>query len=203
MVSIESFLKNNHIEEPYFPEGIRFEARAPLGWWEEVGTVLKYQYQPMYYAMQKIGRFEKDESFSPAKHIDWEIDDASYLMDARSMNEFNWMKANHRKILKIKEDMGNLHMSSMVVSALLDPVTWMIPFSITGRTITKGVKSGLYAGAKFGALSEGIRAPFDPTNTASETAINIGASMGFGGLIGGVTRTPLAVRLHRRAMKRA
>ena len=42
------YYKNNYYLQPFAPEGKSIMADDPINWWGEVGTVLKYQYSPVY-----------------------------------------------------------------------------------------------------------------------------------------------------------
>tara|TARA_R100001082_G_scaffold68888_1_gene39006 strand:+ start:5184 stop:8924 length:3741 start_codon:yes stop_codon:yes gene_type:complete len=203
MTSLEHLYKKNYLKTPYFPYDVRVDAPMPMGWWEEVGTVLKYQYKPLLNTIESIGKFEEDVNFKPENHIDFTYENPSYLMNARSMDELTWMRENQTEMLKVKENMGKLHWHSMLAGAMIDPLTWMIPYSLAGKTVMQGIKSGAKAGLLYGGVSEGLRTPFDPTNTQMETMMNIGSSTVFGGALGGIVKTPMAVARYKRSVKKA
>ena len=194
--------RNTNTRPDYFPRGTRIMAPDPIGWWGEVGTMLKYQYSPAYSALESL-QYDVDENFRPEEHLDFDKENIPYLMNAKSLEHLQFLRNNEVKQLAIKQDMRQVRWHSMLVGAMADPLTWLIPFSLAGKGIYAGVMSGARAGAGYGILSETIRAPFDPTNTSTETITNIAGGAVFGGALGGVVRTPSAILRQRRAVSRA
>tara|TARA_B100000927_G_scaffold265654_1_gene238507 strand:- start:619 stop:4752 length:4134 start_codon:yes stop_codon:yes gene_type:complete len=199
---LEGLYKPVPLRPNYFPRGTRVWADDPIGFWGQVGTMLKYQYSPAYATLQSLN-FEADPDFKPEDHIDFRYEDPTYLMNARSEQHLAFMRRNQIKQSQIKKDMQQVSWQAMLVGAMADPLTWAIPFSLTGKGIYAGIKSGMKAGFGYGAVSESLRAPFDPTNTSTETLLNIGGSTVFGGAVGGAFRTPSAILKYRRSVKRA
>ena len=204
MINQERFglFKKDYERPNYFPRGTRIMAPDPIGWWGEVGTMLKYQYSPAFSALESI-RYDVDPDFKPEEHLDFARENIPYLMNAKSLEHLQFLRNNEKKQMMIKQDMQQVRWHSMLVGALADPMSWLIPFSLAGKGIFAGVVSGARAGAGYGVLSETLRAPFDPTNTSTETLLNIGGSTVFGGALGGVVRTPSALLRQAKAVQRA
>jgi hypothetical protein len=191
------YYKNNYYLQPFAPEGKNIMADDPIGWWGEVGTVLKYQYSPVYNYLSTIGKYEEDPEFHPEDHINFLTEDPSYLMSAGSMEELMDMRKNFTHQQQIKQDMEQVRWHAGLAGGIADPLTWIIPAGVFfkgAKTVWGGVKAGLMSGGAYSVASETIRAPFDPTNTVAESALNMGAMTAFGGAIGGAMRIPSAIR---------
>ena len=189
---LEGLYKSDFQRPSYFPEGVTIMADDPMGWWGEVGTMLKYQYSPILSSLQGL-QYENDPDFKPEEHINFSYENVPYLMSATSASHLNFLRKNQLRQSKIKQDIHQVRWHSMLVGALADPLNWLIPYSIAGKGIIAGMRTGARAGLMYGGASEALRAPFDPTNTATETITNIGATSAFGGLLGGGVRVPSAV----------
>ena len=191
------YYKNNYYLQPFAPVGKNIMADDPIGWWGEVGTVLKYQYSPVYNYLSTIGKYEEDPEFHPEDHINFLTEDPSYLMSAGSMEELMDMRKNFTHQQQIKQDMEQVRWHAGLAGGIADPLTWIIPAGVFfkgAKTVWGGVKAGLMSGGAYSVASETIRAPFDPTNTVAESALNMGAMTAFGGAIGGAMRIPSAIR---------
>ena len=191
------YYKNNYFLQPFVPQTQTIMADDPIGWWAEAGTVLKYQYNPIYNYVSNIGKYEKDDNFHPEDHINFLAEDPSYLMGAESLEELTDMRKHYANQMEIKKDMEQVRWHAALAGGIADPLTWMIPAGVFfkgAKTVWGGVKAGLMSGGAYGVSSELLRAPFDPTNTALETGVNLGTMTAFGGAVGGVMRVPHAIK---------
>ena len=173
------------------------------GYWEGVGDSLLYQFGPVIWQMRNGRSFEVDETFRPEDHIDFtNEEDTHKLLDAVSMEHLDHIRSQNAYNRQIKQNASEAGFLSHMTGALLDPLTWAIPFSVYGKTIKAGIKSGAKSGALYGAISEGIRAPYDTAGTLGESASNLAMSTALGGVIGGVMKSPHAFRAMRTTSKK-
>nr|ADD93943.1 hypothetical protein [uncultured marine bacterium MedDCM-OCT-S08-C235] len=70
-------------------------------------------------------------------------------------------------------------------AGVFDPINLLPVPALKGVGFVRGVKRGIVSGLGIGTVSESLRAPFDPTNTHLETALNVGGATFFGGMFGG------------------
>tara|TARA_R110000787_G_scaffold17974_3_gene55507 strand:- start:210 stop:4271 length:4062 start_codon:yes stop_codon:yes gene_type:complete len=198
---LKNVYSRNYKEPVYLPYSQEVNEPDPTGYWEGVGTMLKYQYSPIINYIDSVGKFTDDPDFKAYKYIDFENEDASYLASAGSREELQFLRENKRKQQEIKQDIHHLQGSQMLIGAMLDPLNFLIPGAVVGKTVMQGVKTGAMAGLKYGVASEALRAPFDPTNTTTETLLNVGVSSTLGGAIGGAIKIPMATMRWQKAKK--
>ena len=90
---LEGLYKSDFQRPSYFPEGVTIMADDPMGWWGEVGTMLKYQYSPIISSFQSL-QYENDPDFKPEEHINFSYENVPYLMSARSASHLNFLRKN-------------------------------------------------------------------------------------------------------------
>ena len=162
----------------------------PSTYWEQVGDSLGYYYSPMIWQMRNGKSFNVDQNFVVEDNIDFVNEqDSHILLNAVSQSHLDFLRRKNAFNRQVKYDASQAGFFAHMTGALLDPLTWAIPFSITGKTFYSGFKSGAKAGAIYGGVSEGIRAPFDSTSKLTESVSNVGIVTAFSGLLGGVVKS--------------
>ena len=157
-------------------------------WWQDVGNSYKYSYLPVIKRIERLSFGEEDPSFQVTKEMlmDKPIDLIPQLLESKNENEFLHRVQSYDEILDVKEELGiNNSITAALFAGVFDPINLLPVPALKGVGFVRGVKRGLIAGAGVGTLAEGIRAPFDPTNTKLETVLNISGATFFGGMFGG------------------
>jgi len=156
--------------------------------WQDVGNSYKYSYLPVIRAMERTVWGEDDPNFKVTREMltDQPVDLIQDLMRSKSQKEFDHRRQTYDDMLQVKEELGiNNAILPALFSGIFDPIT-LIPIpALKGVGFARGLKRGLVGGASVGVVSEGLRAPFDPTNTGTETALNLTGATFFGSLFGG------------------
>ncbi len=175
----------------------------PSSFVEQVGDSLGYHFSPIMWSIRNGREFKVDQTFRPEDHIDFaNEEDTHKLLDAVSPEHLEHLRRQNQFNREVKRKSSEAGFFAHMTGALLDPLTWAIPFSIYGKTITAGIKSGAKSGLAYGAISEGIRAPFDTVGTLGETASNIAMATALGGVVGGAIKSPHAFRAMRTTAKK-
>ncbi len=175
----------------------------PNSFVEQVGDSLGYHFSPIMWSIRNGKEFEVDQAFRPEDHIDFALEEDTHtLLDAVSQQHLDHLRRQNQFNREVKRKSSEAGFFAHMTGALLDPLTWAIPFSIYGKTVTAGIKSGAKSGLAYGAISEGIRAPFDTVGTLGESASNIAMATALGGVVGGAIKSPYAFRAMRSTAKK-
>lgn len=173
-------------------------ANTPARFVETLQAQIGYQYAPIAdFAHELIEHKNspRDPDFDFAKAIRGHEEYAQHLVGARNQDHFDFKLDAVRRNMDRRAVLGRSGLVNSLAAGFLDPLNIAFPVPIMKGmgamvTGTMGVKEAFKAGAKGGALvgatSEAIRAPFDPLATASEVAINVGANIGLGGVVGSI-----------------
>lgn len=165
---------------------------------ETVGASLSYKYKPFVNFAKglQFGQFgEVEDGFSARSAIPDDLKDyGTALMHANNQSHMDFLAENMRESLSTRETLANSGFAASFVAEAFDPVNYIsLPLRLT-KTIGQGALSAAKATTGVVAAQEAIRVPFDPLNTTSETAINIGSAAALGGILGGAMSIPAARR---------
>nr|BAR17150.1 putative phage internal virion protein D [uncultured Mediterranean phage uvMED] len=156
--------------------------------WKDVGSSYKYSYLPLikHIERQQFGQEDPEFNVTNEMLMDQPIDLIPQLLESKNENEFYHRIQSYDDIKNVKEELGinNSFMASLF-AGVFDPINLLPVPALKGVGFVRGVKRGIVSGLGIGTVSESLRAPFDPTNTHLETALNVGGATFFGGMFGG------------------
>jgi hypothetical protein len=129
-----------------------------------------------------------DPAFNPWEHLTGYEGYAETLVNTRSLDEMNRVKARiafnegERRI----QETGEWGFLAQLAGGLADPLNYLpVPIS-KGMGFLKGAASGAAINVGVGAVTETARIGLDPTADWNEMAYSLGAAALLGGAIGGV-----------------
>ena len=163
-----------------------------------VGAQLSYTYQPIINQARNQARFadvEIDLNYDPRPDIEGYEEYFDTLVHAKNSEHMDILKSQLFDLEKNRETMGRAGFWMNIGAGFFDPVNLVaLPFG--GPTIGLGRSAvrGVVAAGTTQAGLELLRAPYDPTGTAEEAALNIGATAVFGGLLNSAVSIPMTKR---------
>ena len=165
---------------------------------ETVGASLAYKYDPLITRIQEVNRFPDrvQEGYVASQNIPEDlIDYGTSLVRATNPEHMDFLATSIRDGLKTRETLARSGIIAQFGAEIFDPVN-LIALPFTGGASLGGMALRTGAGtAAVVAGQEALRVPFDPLNTTSETAINIGSAFIIGSALGGLTSIPAARRV--------
>ena len=178
-------------------DNFKAEERKPK-FFELVGAQLGYTYQPIINQARNQARFgdvEMDFTYDPRPEIEGYEEYFDTLVHAKNAEHMSVLKSQLFELEDNRETMGRAGFWMNMGAGFIDPVN-VIALPFGGPTIGIGksiVRGGIAAGTTQAGL-ELLRAPYDPTGTAGEAALNIGATTVFGSLLNSAISIPLTRR---------
>lgn len=163
-----------------------------------VGAQLGYTYQPIINQARNQARFgdvEMDFSYDPRPEIEGYEEYFDTLVHAKNAEHMSVLKSQLFELEDNREVMGRAGFWMNMGAGFIDPVNLIaLPFGGPAIGIGKSAFRGAVAAGTTQAFLEGIRAPYDPTGTVGEAALNIGATAVFGSLLNSAISIPLTRR---------
>ena len=185
-----------------FTHNIRFygEAKAKdndpsLG--ESFAASIGYTYDPVIeHIKNKINYGDVvDKDYNPLEDMKGYEEFGNDLVLAQNALHMQDLKRGIDENLARRRTLSNTGFFTHLFVGLADPINLVaLPF---GGPAVGVLRSGLRVGSGVAALQvgqEALRAPFDPLNTATESAINIGTAFVAGNLLGGAFAVPATRR---------
>ena len=185
-----------------FTHNIRFygEAKArdndpSLG--ESFAASIGYTYAPVIeHIKNKINYGDVvDKDYNPLEDMKGYEEFGNDLVLAQNALHMQDLKRGIDENLARRRTLSNTGFFTHLFVGLADPINLVaLPF---GGPAVGVLRSGLRVGSGVAALQvgqEALRAPFDPLNTATESAINVGTAFVAGNLLGGAIAVPATRR---------
>tara|TARA_R100000544_G_scaffold11193_1_gene5033 strand:+ start:2198 stop:5503 length:3306 start_codon:yes stop_codon:yes gene_type:complete len=189
------------------------KAKPDAGFVDNFLAQLGYTYAPIYDSFSEtstFGNVPRTKTEFTLEDIEGYEDHVDEIVRGKNDEHVAFIKQSIDENRERRRIMGraNWYDPSSLVAGVLDPLNILFALPIAGQlglfarggmTLAQGAKAGFKGGLAYGVVSEGIRAPFDPLNTPTETAINTITATGLGTVFGiapGVVRSGLA-RLNR------
>ena len=185
-----------------FTHNIRFygEAKArdndpSLG--ESFAASIGYTYDPVIeHIKNKINYGDVvDKDYNPLEDMKGYEEFGNDLVLAQNALHMQDLKRGIDENLARRRTLSNTGFFTHLFVGLADPINLVaLPF---GGPAVGVLRSGLRVGSGVAALQvgqEALRAPFDPLNTATESAINVGTAFVAGNLLGGAIAVPATRR---------
>jgi len=185
-----------------FTHNIRFygEAKArdsdpSLG--ESFAASIGYTYDPVIeHIKNKINYGDVvDKDYNPLEDMKGYEEFGNDLVLAQNALHMQDLKRGIDENLARRRTLSNTGFFTHLFVGLVDPINLVaLPF---GGPAVGVLRSGLRVGSGVAALQvgqEALRAPFDPLNTATESAINVGTAFVAGNLLGGAIAVPATRR---------
>lgn len=140
-----------------------------------------------------------DPNYNARDHIPEGLEAYTYhLMDAKNPEQLAFKVNNLYRALKVDETLSRSSFGLLALSEFADPINYISLPLRAAKTISGGFKAGAISTGGVALAQEAIRYPIDPTVTALESGLNIGASSIFGGAINSMVSIP-AVRRFKAA----
>ena len=140
-----------------------------------------------------------DPNYNARDHIPEGLEAYTYhLMDAKNPEQLAFKVNNLYRALKVDETLSRSSFGLLALSEFADPINYISLPLRAAKTIGGGFKAGAISTGGVALAQEAIRYPIDPTVTALESGLNIGASSIFGGAINSMVSIP-AVRRFKAA----
>ena len=166
---------------------------------ESVGASLAYKYNPVRDFIKETATFGTaglpEDGYNARENIPEDLKPyGASLMTADNQDHMNFKVKNLRESLNTRDTLARTGLGVSFAAEMFDPVNYIsLPLRMTGGLAQTALRSGIQTTAVVGA-QEAIRAPIDPLNTTSETAINIGSAFVLGTAVGGALSIPAARR---------
>ena len=171
---------------------------------ETVGATAAYRVTPI--ARQLRGAFEfgafRQPDYSPLQDMEGYEQYASHLARATSAEHMAYLKQTINMTQENRQVLHDATLGNQLAAGLFDPIN-LVALPIGGPTASIGraaLRAGVSVGAVETAYELGIMQPFDPVQTATESALNIVTSTLFGAAFGGALTIPRAraAQVHQR-----
>jgi hypothetical protein len=177
------------------------------GFDESFKAAFQYQYSPIIsrtFEEIQFGGVEIDEQFDPLMDVEGYEGHLDTLSRAKNKAHHNYLKENIDKTRDYKQTLAESDFfSGALVAGLVDPLNIAFGLPVVGRLgmiatgqmgIKEAAKASIKGGIAVGTTSEVVRAPFDVTNTAEESAMNMLTTTAFSTALGIVPSTIRNVR---------
>ena len=185
-----------------FTHNIRFYGEAQVkdedpSIGESFAASIGYTYAPIIEHMKNKSNYGDvvDKDYNPLGDMKGYEEFGNDLVLAQNALHMQDLKRGIDENLARRRTLSNTGFFTHLFVGLADPINLVaLPF---GGPAVGVLRSGLRVGSGVAALQvgqEAIRAPFDPLNTATESAINIGTAFVAGNLLGGAIAVPATRR---------
>lgn len=191
------------IQNEYVPPLDTGDLSKPLNeptFGEAFRATFAYQYMPLLDHVEEQSKFayrEFDPAFDPFANMSGYEAYASELAGAKDMEHLNFIKENidRRNNEKDVLDRAGFWSGGMWVASLVDPLNIAFALPVFGQlglmakggmTVRQAAAASFRGGLATAAVSEGIRAPFDRTNTMTETGLNLAATTAMSTIFGSI-----------------
>lgn len=169
-------------------------AQPSLG--ETIEAQIGYRINPAIEYFQQGFRHGalRQPGYEPLQNIEGYEQYASTLVRALSPEHMADMKATINDSISRRETLADATIGNQLVAGLFDPINlFALPF---GGPVTSVARSALRAGVSVAAVEAAyevaVMQPFDPVQSAQESALNVLTAGLFGGAIGGAISIPAA-----------
>ena len=165
---------------------------------DTTGASLSHKYMPLVNKIREDAMFplQVEDGYVASKNIPEDLTEyGTSLIRATSQSHMDFLANNLRSGLETRETLARSGLIAQFGSEIFDPVNFIaIPFSGGAKLSGMALRAGAGTAAIVTA-QEAIRAPLDPLNTTTETAINIGSAFILGTALGGLVSVPAASRI--------
>lgn len=157
-----------------------------------------YTYDPAYESIRNYNKFGnvRQSGYNPLEDLDEYYEYATHLRSAVSPEHMIELKRGIDESLDRRRVLGQSSFISQLGAGLFDPLN-LVALPLGGPTIGLG-RSALRVGVGTAALQAGIETtliqPFDPVQSATESAMNVAGAFLFGGAMGGLVSIPITKR---------
>lgn len=157
-----------------------------------------YTYDPVYESIRNYNKFGnvRQSGYNPLEDLGEYYEYATHLRSAVSPEHMIELKRGINESLDRRRVLGQSSFISQLGAGLFDPLN-LVALPLGGPTIGLG-RSALRVGVGTAALQAGIETtliqPFDPVQSASESAMNVAGAFLFGGAMGGLVSIPITKR---------
>ena len=186
---------------------------SDVGFWEAFKATWGYQWSPVIDRISEQVEFFGEgynpefDPFTEENYSGYE-DYLNELARARNAEHLAWIKGDIDRRLANKQTLTDAGFwnAGVWVGALTDPLNASFAIPIWGQlglmarggmTVGQAARASFKGSLAAGAVSEGIRAPFDRTNTFTETGLNMATMTAAGTILGSV---PAMVTGYRRSI---
>lgn len=165
---------------------------------QTVGATIGYTYDPAYEFVRNkiIYGSVRQKGYNPLTDMEGYEQYAVHLTRAVSPEHMVDLKRGIDESNKRRQVLASSSLASQFFAGLYDPIN-IIALPLGGPTVG-ALRSAARVGVGVGALQAGVEVgliqPFDPLQTAKESAINIVSATLFGGALGGVASIPISRR---------
>ena len=194
----------NEYSPIYFQRDI-VSGRPSFG--ETLEASVGYSLSPILETIGQTAKYgiQREAGYDPFKDMEGYEVYAETLARATNPQHMASIKRTIDDSAKRRQILADSTIGAQLVSGLLDPFN-VVALPLGGPTVG-ALKSIKRVGAGVAAIQAGIEGaviqPFDPLQTAEESALNITTAALFGGAIGGVMSAPITAkaRAHQNTMK--
>lgn len=173
---------------------------SDVGFWDAFKATFSYQYRPLLDRVgeeYEFGRQPYDPSFDPLTpdHYAGYEDYLNDLARARNADHLAFIKSDIDARLQTKQTLeeAGFWSGGVWVASLIDPLNVAFALPVFGQlglmakggmTIRQAAAASARGSLAAGAASEFVRAPFDRTNTFTESGLNLAATTAIGTILG-------------------
>jgi hypothetical protein len=166
--------------------------RPSLG--ETVSATIGYRINPLIDRLEQGFRHGalRQQGYDPLQDIEGYEQYAPDLVRAVSPEHMADMKASINESIQRRETLADATLGNQLLSGLLDPIN-LIALPLGGPVTSIGraaLKAGVSVAAVEAAYETAVMQPFDPVQSAEESALNVLTAGLFGGAIGGAIAVP-------------
>ena len=171
-------------------------------WEPEMWQVMRGSWDYSYGGMvdhvrnqQRFGHLEMDLEYNPLEDIEGYEDYFDSLVYAKNAEHMSVLKNQINERNKSREVLAQATLTQGLTAGLIDPINLIaLPFGGPGVGLTRSFIQGAASTGLVQAALESGRYAADPTATAGEFGVNVGATAVFGGIISSATSVPLTRR---------
>ena len=169
-------------------------------WSKLIGASLEDKYASSVNFLNEQIKFgfdpkNKDPNFNAIDHIPEGLEKYTHhLISAENADQLTFKVNNLYRALKVDETLSRSSFGALAISEFVDPINYISLPLRAAKTIGGGFRAGAISTGGVALAQEAIRYPIDPTVTALESGLNIGASAIFGGAINSMVSIPAARR---------
>ena len=178
--------------------GVRREPIEKPAFSETVGATIGYTYDPAYEFVRNriIYGNVRQKDYNPMADMEGYEQYAVHLTRAVSPEHMIDLKRGIDESAKRRQVLASSSLSAQFFAGLFDPIN-LVALPLGGPTVG-ALRSAARVGVGVGVLQAGTELamiqPFDPLQTAKESAMNIASATLFGGALGGVASIPISRR---------
>ena len=177
------------------PAGVDLGAPDP-SWSELIGASLQDKYAPAVNFLNEQIKFgfdpkNKDPNFNVMENIPEDLKlYTTDLMGAENADQLAFKVNNLYDQLKVDETLSRASFGALMLTEFADPINYFSLPLRAAKTIGGTFKAGAISTGGVALAQEAIRYPIDPTVTALESGLNVGASAVFGGALNSMISIP-------------